>query len=257
MLPVSNQQRLFGPVILAAVVLIGGCSSSNGGNPAPAVHPTAGDAASGRSAEPDSPVLCSAITLCFPPSVTGPQLLDRVHQNDKWVCAKRGEKDIYGDVVATPIQGICQQDDRKSRPYIQKSDISWDSDTHRPDGRLRSVSITASIQYQQSTGRAANVQTVLTLAPVVFHVATRSLWPDNTSLQQEAEQSLTRLLTKCADLRTKPENRAVLIPTGYKISCSDLAPISIKYPEGTLTTISAIMRIDVPSVREWSPPPGQ
>jgi hypothetical protein len=85
----------------------------------------------------------------------------------------------------------------------------------------------------------------------------KNLWPDNTSLQQEANRALGQVLPKCADLQSKQKDREVLISTGYKISCSDLAPISIKYPEGTLTTITVLMRFAVPSVREWPSPTGR
>jgi hypothetical protein len=248
---------LVGLAVLMVTTLISGCSGAKGDHPAPDAETSTSGTSPDQPANPDSPVRCSSISLCFPPSVTGPQFLDRVHQNDRWTCTKRGGKDIYGEVVDLLDQGICQKNDGKSQPYIQKAGIAWDTDTHQPTGTLASVNVSASTQYREFKGETANPQNTLTLAPVVFNVAMKNLWPDNTSLQQEANRALGQVLPKCADLQSKQKDREVLISTGYKISCSDLAPISIKYPEGTLTTITVLMRFAVPSVREWPSPTGR
>ena len=257
----SHGQRgragLVGVGLLVTIALTSGCAAGEGDRPAPVAASTPSETPAAQPVDPDSPVLCSRISLCFPASVTGPEFLDRVHRNAKWTCTKKGAEDIYGEALEQWEQGICQKEDGRSRPYLQKADISWDTDTHEPTGTLASVSVSASTQYRESKGQTPEAKNTLKLAPVVFDVAIENLWPDNASLQREAKQALAKVLPECAARRSRPEEREVLIPTGYKVSCSDLAPISVKYPDGAVTTITVLMRFDVPSVREWSPPTGQ
>ncbi|WP_093258596.1 hypothetical protein [Thermostaphylospora chromogena] len=191
-----------------------------------------GQAAAEQTAPPGAPVPCDPQRpsghRCFPSTITGAELLERIRKEENWTCYRKGEKNRAGRKVSHPE---CESVTTDKRTYMKTAAIWYENREEQEDGPLQKVGISVS-----TTGvdDGLTAQETTAFASRTFDTALTHLWPDNEQLRTETKEAFEKVNAVCAEIINAEPVRT---PSGYLVSCFPPITTPTVDREGTPITV--------------------